>query len=566
MASPVLVALAVTGAAYIVSGLGLIVHARARLTGVFLSVSGGCLLGAAWAESTGNRDASLLTGAVAAQAGAVALAAYPQPGWHRPVDFVGLTLVGAAPVLLLVSAWGSAAPTSWAGNVVTTGIVLVVLFLLTWWRLEHPATYDRWALTWMALSTGAALIVAGVVAFAAVGTAGTTVAVASFVPIGPALYLGVNRPELVDVRGLVVRFVVLAATVLTYVALFMTVAALAQIVTGGEPSLGTLALLAALCAVGFSPLQGALRGVVEELLFGRLPDPLGTVSQVAGHLGEDPTVALATIRDALSLPYASVLVDGEELATTGTPVARTRSLPLDLGDDSVAELRVGLRVGELDLTRSEEHVLGLVTPLLAQTLRLRALAADLQASREGTVAALEEERRRLRRDLHDGLGPRLSGIAFTSDAARNTLRSDPATADTLLAGLRAETVAAINEIRELVYGMRPPALDELGLLNAVRQQAAGLRVPDGRPFRVSLEGGELPRCPRPSRWRRTASWSRRSPMPPGTAAPTPGRPGCASTTGRSCSRFGTAGARRTAGAPGWASPRCGSGRPSSVAS
>ncbi|WP_442940260.1 sensor histidine kinase [Nocardioides sp. B-3] len=121
-----------------------------------------------------------------------------------------------------------------------------------------------------------------------------------------------------------------------------------------------------------------------------------------------------------------------------------------------------------------------------------ALTADVQTSRERTVTALEEERRRLRRDLHDGLGPRLSGIAFTSDAVRNTLRDDPDQAEALLRTLRAETSSAIGEIRQLVYGMRPPALDEIGLVPALRQQADQLRTPDGRPLRVTLDVDGLP--------------------------------------------------------------------------
>ena len=147
---------------------------------------------------------------------------------------------------------------------------------------------------------------------------------------------------------------------------------------------------------------------------------------------------------------------------------------------------MGLRPGDLTLSRDDEHVLALTAPLLAHALRAQALAAEVRESRGQTVAALEEERRRLRRDLHDGLGPRLSGIAFTSDAARNLLRSDPTEAERLLRDLRAETVTAIEEIRQLVYAMRPPALDELGLVPALRQQAAGLRSSDGSPLAVTL--------------------------------------------------------------------------------
>ena len=101
----------------------------------------------------------------------------------------------------------------------------------------------------------------------------------------------------------------------------------------------------------------------------------------------------------------------------------------------------------------------------------------------------------MRRDLHDGLGPRLSGIAFTSDAARNMLRNDPDEALRLLVAIRAETATAIGEIRQLVYGMRPPALDELGLVPAVRQQAATLRTSDNLSFGVRIDTVSLPPLP-----------------------------------------------------------------------
>ena len=86
----------------------------------------------------------------------------------------------------------------------------------------------------------------------------------------------------------------------------------------------------------------------------------------------------------------------------------------------MGDVVVGLRPGALTLSAEDEQVLRIVGPLLAQTLRARALALDLKESRTTAIAAIEEERRRLRRDLHDGLGPTLSGIAHTAAAARNT--------------------------------------------------------------------------------------------------------------------------------------------------
>ena len=100
------------------------------------------------------------------------------------------------------------------------------------------------------------------------------------------------------------------------------------------------------------------------------------------------------------------------------------------------------------------------------------LTADLQRSRERLVAAREEERRRMRRNLHDGLGPTLAGLTFGLDAARSLLVREPENAEALLGELRNQTQGAVSEIRRLVYDLRPPALDDLGLVAAIREQAA----------------------------------------------------------------------------------------------
>jgi signal transduction histidine kinase len=99
---------------------------------------------------------------------------------------------------------------------------------------------------------------------------------------------------------------------------------------------------------------------------------------------------------------------------------------------------------------------------------LKRLTVDLQRSRERLVTAREEERRRLRRDLHDGLGPQLASLTLKLETARNRLAHDQL-AQTLLSDLAQRTQATVADIRRLVYALRPPALDELGLLAALRE-------------------------------------------------------------------------------------------------
>jgi signal transduction histidine kinase len=100
-----------------------------------------------------------------------------------------------------------------------------------------------------------------------------------------------------------------------------------------------------------------------------------------------------------------------------------------------------------------------------------ALTTDLRRSRERIVTAREEERRRLRRDLHDGLGPTLAAIAVRAEAAKRVLGSDPERAVEALTSIAADAQSAVVEVRRIVQDLRPPALDELGLVGAVRARA-----------------------------------------------------------------------------------------------
>jgi signal transduction histidine kinase len=123
-------------------------------------------------------------------------------------------------------------------------------------------------------------------------------------------------------------------------------------------------------------------------------------------------------------------------------------------------------------------------------LRAEALSAAVQASRRAIVEGREEERRRLRRDLHDGLGPVLTGIAFQADAVVNLAASDPAEVRALGTEIRAAVGDALVDVRHLIYQLRPAALDECGLVEAVRRHAQRLA-----PLHTRVTAGELPVLP-----------------------------------------------------------------------
>lgn len=489
--TPLFAAAALFGISAAVSGWFILQGPIARASGAVLMLGGAAtLVGCAAVELDLDGAAALFrfAGCLAVPA---ALVVFPRSRWRDPLGFV-LTIVVVASGSICVA---------WPDATYAMGFVIVCALLLgVWWGLERGGEHERRALTWSSLVWIVGGLLALLIGFiresAGLGEAFdiATPAVFLAVPGPPAMVVGVLRPEIVDVRGLVTRTVVAATVLFTFLSVAIGIISVVEDLRGRPLEAPPVVVLCAVLAFGVRPLEVLLRGVVDQLLFGDRPDALTAASSLADRIGDDPVLALDAIREALVLPYASLRVGAETLATSGSEVTHTRVLPLRLGNDLLGEVVVGLRAGDLGLSAADEDVLRIVAPLLAQTLRARALATDLKESRGAAISAIEEERRRLRRDIHDGLGPTLSGVAFSADAARNQIRSAPDRAEELLVNLRAETAGAILEIRRLVEGLRPPALDELGLVGAVRQHASAIHTDGGALLKVDVfTADDLPR-------------------------------------------------------------------------
>jgi signal transduction histidine kinase len=180
----------------------------------------------------------------------------------------------------------------------------------------------------------------------------------------------------------------------------------------------------------------------------------------------------------------------------GTKPERTEAVLLTHAGEPLGELRVGVRSGENRLSSADRVVLELMAVPIGVAVRAQALSEDVQRSRREIVAAREEERRRLRRDLHDGLGPMLTGLGFRADAVVNL--ADEADRVRELGGdIRDGIDGAIADVRRLIYQLQPTALDDVGLVEAVRRQARQLdRRVDGIPLQVSVRTGQaLPELP-----------------------------------------------------------------------
>ena len=302
--------------------------------------------------------------------------------------------------------------------------------------------------------------------------AGTPIVVLFAIPLLPiAIAWAIVAHGLLDIRLVVARglsYALLSGLVLAgYVVLVLVFSGVAS------------ALIIALLAF---PLRARLQRAVQRLVYGDR-DPLRVASLVGQRL-VDLAGSLDEIRTAMRLPYVAVLVGDQVLAAAGEPTqaVQQRTLP------GSGVLLIGLRRGESALAVPDQRVLDLLGGPLAVAVRATLVSAELQSSRERLVTAREEERLRLRRDLHDGLGPLLTGVALTADAAANLADRDPVQARELLAEVRAEVRVAIAEIRRVVDDLRPPALAELGLAGALRARAAQTaRRVDGSALRVDVQ-------------------------------------------------------------------------------
>jgi signal transduction histidine kinase len=318
------------------------------------------------------------------------------------------------------------------------------------------------------------------------------------------------RHHLFDVDLVINRTLVYGTLTASIVGLYvLVVGSLGTLLQTGETIVVPL-LAAGLAAALFAPLRTRLQRGVNHLMYGDRDEPYAVLARLGQHLESTlapdavlPTVA-TTVKEALKLPHAAIELERngrfETVAATGEPVEDPLRLALVYRGETVGRLVLAPRIGEEAFTPADRRLLDDLAPQIgvaAHTVRLTdealRLSADLQRSRERLVTARKEERRRLHRDLHDGLGPMLGSFTLKLDVAGDLLERDPAAALALLRALKAQVQGALNEIRQVVYTLRPSALDDLGLLGAIRETAAQYGA---RGLSISTEAPEeLPPLP-----------------------------------------------------------------------
>jgi signal transduction histidine kinase len=431
--------------------------------------------------------------------------------------------VFAAYALLSLGAWlASPSALDWVGSWPTIQVVIVVpMLILTvativirYVRTGEPARKAQMRLATLGVAASGAL---GLVLFMGPELViGRPLIPASALgltalPLPLSLAAGILRDRLFDIEVVLNRTLVYGGLTLAILATYAGAAAGLAAMFGGGQTYGVSLLAAGLAALAALPLRDMLQRAINRLLYGQRDDPWRVMHTLAARLewAADPGRAFPAIADtlaeALRLPFVAVEVTDEVgrtivAAEHGHRVAVVESVPLVHGAEPVGRLVLGHRAGEHGF-RSDE--LDLVRDLARQAgaaIHAQRLRDDLARSRERLVVAREEERRRLRRDLHDGLGPALAAIGMRAETSAAVLGDDPTLARHQLDLLSTEIRDALADVRRLVDGLRPPALDELGLVGAIGQQADRLdggtgREPGGASIRVEAEPAVLPALP-----------------------------------------------------------------------
>ncbi len=425
----------------------------------------------------------------------------PSAAW-RPVLVVELVLGAVLTVVLMLRdeawAWGVVVDNPVGtlstdevvgpafGTVMVAAVIAGAAALVSRLRSDRGETERRQM--YPVLGAGLALMVA-VIADAALPTGspvGLWLVALALTLLPVAVAFSVFRHRLFEIEIVVRRTLVYVVASGLLLALYLTVVSVVDV-----PILG-----AAVVALAFAPLRDWVQRALSRWLFGNRGDPVTALSLLGRRLedaSEAPLQEAArTVATTLRLPAAVVLdASGQVVSTHGSAPTDGLTLPLVAAGRVEGELRVARRSADEELSSADETVLAELGRPLALALATTRLDAEVRRSRALLVSAREEERRRLRRELHDGLGPGLAAIGMELDLAIAL----SGTSDEV--GVRATTRARelagtlIGDVRRIVHELRPAALDELGLVGALED----LALTPGAGPRVRIEAAALPELP-----------------------------------------------------------------------
>jgi signal transduction histidine kinase len=414
------------------------------------------------------------------------------PYWTRWLILLSISIVPVSYFLEASSFSVVIQPLFWVGAAIALGTLMLVLYAQIYRYRNVSDPSEKQQIKWViyGISLWFLVMAAGSVPYAQVQQLppgspipwwqllNEMIYIISFSFLPLSLTIAVMRYRLFDIDIIINRTLVYGILTFTTMGIYVFIVGyLGSLVQAINQS--TFAFLATgVVAIIFQPLRERLQRGVNRLMFGERDDPLAVLSSLSKRLeaASEPEAILPSIVDtvgqALKLPYVAIEVqDGESrsiVAEYGDPRPGVERLPLIHQSEVVGGLIFTRRSPYEGFSEAEYKLLRNIARQTGAAVHTGRLTSDLRRSRQQLVTTREEERRRLRRDLHDGLGPTLASLTLKIDNARNQLTSDPLAADHLLVETKSLIQETLADIRRLVYELRPPALDELGLVKAIQ--------------------------------------------------------------------------------------------------
>jgi signal transduction histidine kinase len=334
-----------------------------------------------------------------------------------------------------------------------------------------------------------------------------------FLPI--TIAIAILRYRLWDIDIIINRTLVYGTLTASIVGIYVLVVGVLGTAVQGRSNLLVSILATGLAAILVQPLRDRLQRGVNRMMYGERDDPITVLSHLGqrleGTLAPDAVLPslVETVAQTLKLPYVAIETANPSISAQpeidsvsmefssptisyGKPQAHVIRLPLVYQSETIGQLLISPRAEGEALSPMDRHLLENVAHQAGMAVHAVSLTADLQRSRQRLVTTREEERRRLRRDLHDGLGPNLASQGLKLAAVKQLLENNPTGAIPLLDQVMEQNKSTVDEVRRLVYGLRPPALDELGLVAAIRDYVAGMDGKSTLQIEITEPEGGLP--------------------------------------------------------------------------